>query len=88
MLKVAFIHGTSNVRILNGKVNRMFHSYQTHSAHLYVLTPPRTSEISEKNCRTYLRKPIFDIPFMIQSYAESMKKILAALASYLSALGF
>ena len=37
-------------------------------------TPPRPSEISEKNVSTF-----FDIPFKIQSYAESMKKILGAL---------
>ena len=36
-------------------------------------TPPRPSEISEKNVSTF-----FDIPFKIQSYAESMKKILGA----------
>ena len=42
-------------------------------------TPPRPSEISEKKVSTYLGKAIFDIPFMIQSHAESMKKILGAL---------
>ena len=39
-------------------------------------TPPRPSEICEKNWST---KSIFDIPFMIQSHAESMKKVLGAL---------
>ena len=36
-------------------------------------TIPRLSEISD------LGKVIFDIPFMIQSHAESMKKIVGAL---------
>ena len=36
-------------------------------------TSPRLSEISEKNWST------FDIPFIIQSHAESIKEILAAL---------
>ena len=40
---------------------------------LYQCTLPRPSKISEKNVS------IFDIPFMIGSYAESMKKILGAL---------
>ena len=41
-------------------------------------TPPRPSEISEKN---WSKKETLalDIPFMIQSHAESMKKILGAL---------
>ena len=39
-------------------------------------TPPRPSEISEKKIDG---EAIFDIPFMIQSHAESMKKILGAL---------
>ena len=37
-------------------------------------TLPRLSEISEKIWSTYLGKVIFDIPFLIQSHAESMKK--------------
>ena len=37
-------------------------------------TPPIPSEICE-----HIGKVIFDIPFMIQSHAESMKKILGAL---------
>ena len=41
-------------------------------------TPPRPSEISETNWSTYIDKAIFDIPFMTQSHAESMKKILVA----------
>ena len=40
-------------------------------------TLPRPSEISEKNWST--GKASFDIPCMIQSHAESMKKILGAL---------
>ena len=40
-------------------------------------TPPKPSEISEKNWCTYLDEAIFDIPFMI--HAESMKKILGAI---------
>ena len=35
--------------------------------------PPRLSEISEKKLE-HIGKVIFDIPFMIESHAESMKK--------------
>ena len=38
-------------------------------------TLSRPSEISEKKLE-HIGKVIFDIPFMIQSYTESMKKIL------------
>ena len=41
------------------------------------LTLPRLSEISEKKLE-HIGKIIFDIPFMIQSHAESVKKILGA----------
>ena len=40
--------------------------------------PPRPSEISEKKME-HIGKVIFDIPFKIQSHAESMMKILGAL---------
>ena len=43
---------------------------QTHHFGLELNTLPRPSERSEKKC---------DIPFMIQSHAESMKKILGAI---------
>ena len=46
---------------------------------IILTTLPRPSEISEKNWSTQVGKVIFDIPFMIQSHAESMKKILGAL---------
>ena len=36
-------------------------------------TLPRPSEISEKKLE-HIGKVIFDIPFMIESHAESMKK--------------
>ena len=42
---------------------------------LLELTPPRPSEISEKKWS----KTIFEIPFMMQSHVENMKKILGAL---------
>jgi hypothetical protein len=42
------------------------------------LTPPRPSEISMKNWRAKV-KSSFDTPFMIQSHAEIMKKIMGAL---------
>ena len=41
-------------------------------------TPPRPSEISEKNWE-HNGEAIFDIPFMIQIHVESIKKILGAL---------
>ena len=41
-------------------------------------TPPRPSEISEKKLE-HVGEAIFDVPFIIQSHAESMKKILGAL---------
>ena len=40
-------------------------------------TPPRPSEISREKLE-HIGKVIFDIPFMIQSHAKSMKKILGA----------
>ena len=43
-------------------------------------TPPRPSEISEKNWSKKGKRAI-DIPFMKQSHAESMKKILGSLGS-------
>ena len=42
-------------------------------------TLPRPSEISEKNARAYIGEAIFDTPFMIQSNAETMMKILETL---------
>ena len=43
-------------------------------------TLPRPSEISNKweKCE-HIGEAMFDIPFMIQSHAESMKKILGAI---------
>ena len=38
-----------------------------------ITTLPKLSEISEKKCE-HIGKVIFDIPLMIGSYAESMKK--------------
>ena len=42
------------------------------------VTPPRLSEISEKKLK-HKGEAIFDTPFMIQSHAESTKKIVGAL---------
>ena len=42
-----------------------------------VFTLPSLSEISEK--LEHVGKVIFDIPSMIQSYAENMKKFLRAI---------
>ena len=43
-----------------------------------LVTPPRPSEISEKKLE-HIGKAIFDILFMMQSHAESMRKIPGAL---------
>ena len=56
-----------------------YHAYSSHQFNLgIVLTPPRQSEINEKKLE-HVGKAIFEVPFMIQSYAESMKKIMGAL---------
>ena len=44
-----------------------------HSSH-NLLTPPRPSEISEKNW-SRKAKPFFDITFMIRSHVESMNQL-------------
>ena len=53
-------------------------SFLNHLITYMCVTPLRMSEISEKKLE-HKEKAIFDSPFMIQSHAESMMKIMGAL---------
>ena len=76
--KIVFVFLTQTRRLVSC-VLQLMNSWNLNSVdNAGLSTPPRPSEICEQKLE-HIGEAIFDIPFMVQSHAESIKKILGAL---------